>query len=248
MSSTVKTPSSPAASSDTLRFYETQHTQKFPWDLVSVGYWVRYPNEHSSHVFSVDTLETKIVDGKLYCRRLIMKTNPLPSWGKHFFAARRVPVIEECLVDPHKRTHTWYTRNIGLTRFMATVEKACLFPCPQDPDNTTLVRKQTWIGSSILGFRTAIRKFGIDRYKKNCVLATTGFDSVLTRLQERQVSPTSNTSDNVADSPTKSGYSSNKITESAALAPKTVIHERVNVFNGGGGEFITSGGRRSCHV
>ncbi len=29
-----------------------------------------------------------------------------------------------------------------------------------------------WIDSSIVGFRSAIRKFGIDRYKKNCVLAT----------------------------------------------------------------------------
>ena len=28
-----------------------------------------------------------------------MKTNPLPSWGRHFFAARKVAVIEEVEVD-----------------------------------------------------------------------------------------------------------------------------------------------------
>ena len=55
-----------------------------------------------------------------------MKTNPLPSWGKHFFQARRVAVIEEVEVDRAAGTLTWYTRNIGLQKFMATVERATL--------------------------------------------------------------------------------------------------------------------------
>jgi len=163
-----------------MKFYETEHEHGFPWNRVAAGYWWRYPNQHSSHVFSVDTLETKIVDGKLHCRRLIIKTNALPSWGKHFFSDQRVPVIEECIVDPVSKTLTWYVRNIGLSTFMATVEKAQLSASVEDPDKT-VVKKQAWIDSSILGFRTAIKKFGIDRYKKNCVLATEGFETVLTK-------------------------------------------------------------------
>lgn len=166
-----------------MRFWETEHTHSFPWDTVATGYWSRYPNQHSSHVFSVDMLETKLVDGKLYCRRLIIKTNPLPSWGKHFFSARRVPVIEECIVDPVDKQLTWYVRNIGLTTFMGTVEKAQVTQHTQDPGLST-IRKQVWIDSSILGFRSAIRKFGIDRYKKNCILATEGFETVLKRMNE----------------------------------------------------------------
>eukprot|EP00088_Acartia_fossae_P071742 TRINITY_DN992_c2_g1_i3.p1 TRINITY_DN992_c2_g1~~TRINITY_DN992_c2_g1_i3.p1 ORF type:complete len:248 (-),score=41.43 TRINITY_DN992_c2_g1_i3:186-929(-) len=168
-----------ASDSERLRFWETNHVHRFPWNQVAAGYWFRYPNQHSSHVFSVDTLETKITDGKLYTRRLIVKTNPLPSWGKHFFSVRRVPVIEECIVDPKGRTLVWYTRNIGLDRFMSTVEKATLSQCPEAPMSQTNVLKQVWIGSSIIGFRSAIKKFGIDRYKKNCVLATEGFETVL---------------------------------------------------------------------
>jgi hypothetical protein len=41
-------------------------------------------------------------------RRLIMKTNSLPRWGSHFFTATRVPVIEECIVDPTEHKLTWY--------------------------------------------------------------------------------------------------------------------------------------------
>jgi len=162
-----------------LNFWQTNHSHKFPWHEVAAGYWFRYPNEHSKHVFSVDTLETKIEKGKLYTRRLIVKTNSLPSWGKHFFPDARVAVIEESIVDPHGHKLVWYTRNIGLVKFMSTVEKATLTQSSQS-DTETDVLKQVWIGSSILGFRSAIRKFGIDRYKKNCILATQGFETVLT--------------------------------------------------------------------
>lgn len=166
-------------STEKLNFWQTNHSHKFPWHETAAGYWFRYPNQHSKHVFSVDTLETRIEDGKLYTRRLIVKTNSLPSWGKHFFPDARVPVIEESIVDPHGHKLIWYTRNIGLVKFMSTVEKATLTQS-NESDNETAVLKQVWIGSSILGFRSAIRKFGIDRYKKNCILATQGFETVLT--------------------------------------------------------------------
>ena len=110
-----------------MRYWETEHSISLPWHSVAQGYWWRYPNPHSQHVFSVDTLDTRLEEGKLYARRLIMKTNPLPSWGKHFFAARRVAVIEEVVVDRECEELVWYTRNIGLQSFMATVERATLF-------------------------------------------------------------------------------------------------------------------------
>jgi hypothetical protein len=162
-----------------LNYWHTNHLHKYPWYQVAAGYWFRYPNQHSKHVFSVDTLESRIQDGKLYTRRIIIKTNPLPSWGKHFFPDGRVPVIEESIVDPHGNKLIWYTRNIGLGKFMSTVEKATLTPSNQC-ERETDVLKEVWIGSSIFGFRSAIKKFGIDRYKKNSILATEGFETVLT--------------------------------------------------------------------
>jgi len=158
-----------------MKYWETEDTLDLPWTELAAGYWWRYPNPHSQHVFSVDTLETRLEGDLLYARRLIMKTNPLPSWGKHFFNARRVAVIEEVVVDRSEERLTWYTRNIGLGTFMATVERATLLAA----DNETRVRKQCWIDSSILGFRSAIKRFGIERYKSNCGPATQGFRMVV---------------------------------------------------------------------
>lgn len=163
-----------------MRYWSTEHSLSHPWSLVASGYWWRYPNPHSSHVFSVDTLEIKQEGNLLYTKRLVLKTNSLPSWGKHFFADAKVAVIEESLVDRSSPSLTWYTRNIGLTPFMATVERVTLAPSSSSPSNTSVV-KECWIDSSIFGFRSAIKKFGVDRYKKNCDKATQGFEMVLAR-------------------------------------------------------------------
>jgi hypothetical protein len=48
--------------------------------------------------------------------------------------------------------------------------------------NRTKVDKEVWIDSEIVGLRSAIRKFGIDRFKRNCVTATNGFDWVINQM------------------------------------------------------------------
>ena len=61
---------------------------------------------------------------------------------------------------------------------MATVERVTITP---QGSNSTITKlfKECWIDSSIFGFRSAIKKFGVDRYKKNCGPATEGFNMVL---------------------------------------------------------------------
>lgn len=164
-------------------YWGTLHQHNHPWRHVCLGYWSRYPNPHSTHVYTVDTLESRVVEGKLYTKRFILKNNPLPSWGEHFFSTRRVGLIEECVVDPSNNTMVAYVRNIGLTKFMGTTEKATFLPHPIDQTQTS-VKKECWIDSSIFGFRSAIRKFGIERYKKNCILSTQGFEFVLDNLKK----------------------------------------------------------------
>ena len=44
---------------------------------------------------------------------------------------------------------------------------------------STKVKKEVWIESEVLGLRSAIRKFGMDRYKKNYIAAAQGFEWVL---------------------------------------------------------------------
>ena len=61
---------------------------------------------------------------------------------------------------------------------MATVERVTITPS-ENSSLLTKILKECWIDSSIFGFRSAIKKFGVDRYKKNCGPATEGFNMVL---------------------------------------------------------------------
>lgn len=167
------------------RYWSTEQTVPFSWSQVTSGFWSKYPNPQSAHVFSEDFVEIRLLpNGHLYTKRFLTKTNKLPSWGQHFFSTRNVPVVEEVIVDPHHRTMTTYTRNIGLRYFMGTTQREVISPDPVDAHKTRL-KKEVWIDSEMYGFRSAIKKFGIDRFKKNCVSATQGFEWVLRRTYGR---------------------------------------------------------------
>merc|ERR1712218_329720 len=98
---------------------------------------------------------------------------------------RTVPLLEESYVDTENRTITTYTRNVGLSNFMSATEKVVYKACPDNPDHTVAV-KQAWVESNFYGLRSAIKSFGIERFKVNCVKATEGFNHVLERFQQQQ--------------------------------------------------------------
>merc|ERR1711936_865387 len=58
-------------------------------------------------------------------------------------------------------------------------------PNPENPSETIAV-KEAWVESKLYGIRSAIKNFGIERFKNNCVKATEGFNYVLERIQTQQ--------------------------------------------------------------
>ena len=61
-----------------LFFLQTTHSLSHPWSAVVSGFWRRYPNPHSEHVFSEDMIECAMRgnDDKgatLRTKRVIMK-------------------------------------------------------------------------------------------------------------------------------------------------------------------------------
>lgn len=197
----------------TAKFWSTSHHIEHPWDQVTKFFWSRYPNPNSSHVFSEDFLEVGVdPEGNLRTKRLIMKTNKLPWWGKHLFAARKVAVIEETVVNPKAKVMVTYTRNIGLRLFMGTVERAEYRPIEGPDFHSTSCEKKVWIESDLVGLRSAIKKFGVDRFKANCVKATEGLVWAIENNQIWKPPPTESV--NVESSP--SGPTSSRPSQSVS--------------------------------
>lgn len=172
----------------TAKYYTTTHTHPFTWDTVASAIFQRYPNPMASHVLSEDTVHREVRGHLLYTRRFLTKTNKVPKWGERWLPSnlkRMVPLVEESHVDRQSKVVVTYTRNVGLSRFMSAVEKVLYLPDPDNPSQTLAV-KEAWIESGLYGIRSAVKNFGIERFKNNCMKATEGFNHVLAHLQERQ--------------------------------------------------------------
>ncbi|XP_015610443.1 protein preli-like [Cephus cinctus] len=164
-----------------VKYYENSTVFQFSWDQVARGFWHRYPNPHSSHVLSEDTISREVKDGKLYSKRLLTKTNRVPKWGERFVSKNIVKIVEESVVDPKEKTFTTYTRNLGYTKVMSVIEKVVYRVSEENPKWTVAVRS-AWIDSHVFGFSRAIQAFGLDRFKKNCSKMSGGFNYVLAHM------------------------------------------------------------------
>ena len=80
-----------------------------------------------------------------------------------------------------------FYRSVGFGSFMTATEKVVYQASSENPEHTVAV-KSAWVESSFYGLRTAIKNFGIERFKKNCVKATEGFNYVLEKFSRQQAS------------------------------------------------------------
>jgi len=172
------------------KYYQTKHVHPFCWDLVAHAIFLRYPNPMATHVLSEDTVHREVIQNGnvLYSRRFLTKTNKLPKWGERWMPSsiyKFVPLVEESHVDRNNKVVTTYTRNVGLSTFMTATEKVRYEPNPDNPDETIAI-KEAWVESKLYGLRSAVKNFGVDRFKKNCVRATDGFNHVLNHLYQQQ--------------------------------------------------------------
>ncbi|XP_072002096.1 PRELI domain-containing protein 1, mitochondrial isoform X1 [Engystomops pustulosus] len=165
---------------------------KSSWDQVFAAFWQRYPNPYSKHVLTEDILYREVTsDHKLLTRRLLTKTNRLPRWAERFLpanVAHAVYVLEDSIIDLHKKTLTTYTWNINHSTVMS-VEERCVYCENKDNKNWTEVRREAWVSSKVFGFSRPIQKtprvieFGLARFKSNVTKAMKGYDYILARMQ-----------------------------------------------------------------
>lgn len=168
-----------------VKYESLSHIFSYTWEHVVTCYWKKYPNEHSSHVLSEDVLDRKMLDeNRLYTKRIIGKTNPLPKWGNTIFPSHMTKiahVLEESIVDLKHKSMVSFTWNISYVTLMSIKEKIHL---TADSQETTDCIKEGWADSSATGLRRVLRKFGITRWKSNAQKAITGYEKVLAKFHE----------------------------------------------------------------
>lgn len=212
-----------------MKFESVVDSLNFAWDQVVVGFWARYPNPFTTHVLTEDVLRRELrPDGTLYTCRLLMKTNSIPRWGQALMPARRVPIIEESIVDADNKTLTTYCRNITHKSIMETTEKVVY--TSQEDDNGKLITrclKTFWVSSQWYAPTGGlIERFGIQRWVKNVGKTRSGMEHVLSQIylvdddvdEVALETTSSSTTHSAANDLTPSSISSAKSSSSSAAA------------------------------
>lgn len=72
--------------------------------------------------------------------------------------------------------------SLSLSRELQSVVEKVTYRSVPDQPGKTIATRSAWIDSSVFGFSTAIRAFGLDRFKKNCLKTVNGFNYVLQNM------------------------------------------------------------------
>ncbi|TFK57639.1 MSF1-domain-containing protein [Heliocybe sulcata] len=170
-----------------MRFFSQSFSYDEPWSIVSLAYFLRYPNPHAAHIVSCDVVDRTITSsGTLVTTRLILKKGTLPRWAPEGIIPRSEAwVIEESEVNPYGQVLRCTSRNLDHVKILSARESVLLHSAP---NGQTLQRTDVNVVSNFgWGLTQRIEQFGFQRFKSNVQKSREGLKLIveLTR-QSRQ--------------------------------------------------------------
>ncbi|KAF5374919.1 hypothetical protein D9758_000013 [Tetrapyrgos nigripes] len=160
-----------------------------PWPIVSLAYFLRYPNPLASHIVSCDVISRhQTPAGTLLTTRLILKRGSLPRWAPRGIISRAESwVIEESEVDPIGKVVHCTTKNLEFTKVMKMEESVLL---QQTPDGKTLQTSEARVLSGFgWGLTKRIESHGVNRFKAHVQRSREGISLILNLLRESRLQP-----------------------------------------------------------
>jgi len=172
-----------------MRFYSQSHLYDDPWSIVSLAFFLRYPNPYASHVVSCDVISrTPTPSGSLLTTRLILKQGSLPKWAPKGIISRAESwILEESEVDPHGKIVRCRTRNLDHVKVMRVEETVVL---RQAEAGKTLQTNEARIISRFgWGLTRSIENHGLARFKANVQRSREGVSLILSLLRQSRLHP-----------------------------------------------------------
>jgi len=172
-----------------MKFFSQSFLYDDPWSIVSLAFFLRYPNPYAAHVVSCDVVSRFHTEaGSLITTRLILKRGALPRWAPQGIVSRAESwVIEESEVDPFGKTVQCRTRNLDHVKVMQ-VEESVLFK--EAGDGKTLQTTEARIVSGFgWGLTKRIENHGLARFKANVQRSREGVSLILGLLRQSRLQP-----------------------------------------------------------
>ncbi|KAI0047803.1 MSF1-domain-containing protein [Auriscalpium vulgare] len=172
-----------------MKFFSQSFLYDDPWSIVSLAFFLRYPNAYASHILSCDVISREFSpSGSLLTTRLILKRGALPRWFPQGIMSRAESwVVEESEVDPEGKVVRCRTRNLDHVKVMQ-VQESQVFR--QTDEGQTL---QTTEASIVSGFGWGLTKqienHGLARFKRNVQRSREGVSLILNLIRQARMQP-----------------------------------------------------------
>ena len=103
------------------------------WSIVTLAFFLRYPNPYASHVISCDVIARECTpSGTLLTKRLILKKGNVPRWFPKGIVSRAESwIIEESEVDPYGKMVNCVTKNLDHVKVMQVQESVKFAQTPE---------------------------------------------------------------------------------------------------------------------
>ncbi|KAJ7693643.1 MSF1-domain-containing protein [Mycena rosella] len=174
-----------------MKFFSQSFSYDDPWSIVTLAFFLRYPNPYASHVISCDVVSREVSPaGSLITTRLILKRGAMPRWfPKGIISRAETWVVEESEVDPVGRTVRCKTSNLDHVKVMQ-VEESVVFRSA--PEGKTLQLTEARILSHFgWGLTKRIETHGLNRFKANVQRSREGVSLIVQLLRQSRLQPMS---------------------------------------------------------
>ncbi|KAG6335629.1 hypothetical protein ID866_3465 [Astraeus odoratus] len=172
-----------------MKFFSQSFLYDDPWSIVSLAFFLRYPNPYAAHVVSCDVVDRQQTEsGTLLTTRLILKRGALPRWAPKGIMSRAESwVIEESEVDPYGKVMRCRTKNLDHVKVMQ-VEETQLFE--QTPEGRALQTTEAYITSKFgWGLTKRIESHGLARFKAHVQRSRQGVSLILDLIRQARLQP-----------------------------------------------------------
>ncbi|KAJ9107902.1 hypothetical protein QFC19_002645 [Naganishia cerealis] len=195
-----------------VKLFQNDIQYQYPWSTTTIGFWRKYPNPHSTHVLSIDTLsrDVDLETGVLRTERIIKARQGVPKWIMRMLGVSENAWVREIVwVDPIAKITSTVSINMSLSEYVQCIELISYTPELSSPSNSTLFTQRAHISSPPAGLppyapssgtgaplsksmSRILRKVGaklesssVERFGMNAGTGKLGFEGVLRDVEEQ---------------------------------------------------------------
>ncbi|KIJ68690.1 hypothetical protein HYDPIDRAFT_125566 [Hydnomerulius pinastri MD-312] len=172
-----------------MKFFSQSFLYDDPWSIVSLAFFLRYPNPYASHVISCDVVDREQTEsGSLLTTRLILKRGTLPRWAPQGIISRTESwVIEESEVDPFGKVVRCRTKNLDHVKVMQIEETQLI---EQNEEGRTVQTTEAYVTSKFgWGLTKRIESHGIARFKAHVQRSRQGVSLMMDLIRQARLQP-----------------------------------------------------------